>query len=271
MKIYGLDFTSAPSYRKPITCAACILRNNRLRVSDLKFFGNFTAFEAFLSQPGPWLAGLDFPFGQPQKLIQNLDWPADWSGYVTKLALLSQSEFAETLAAYRRSRPPGDKQHLRLTDTLAQSRSPMMWYGVPVGRMFFEGAPRLLNSGVSILPCRPTPDNRIVVEAYPALVARRWTGQQSYKSDAKRKQTQEQAAVRQDIMAGVCSDALRAQYGFSVELSDTLAMKLIQDPTGDQLDAVLCAIQAAWAYGHRFPIPPVCNPAEGWIFDPKLL
>ena len=35
MRIYGLDFTSAPSYRKPITCAVCTMTADRLRVEGL--------------------------------------------------------------------------------------------------------------------------------------------------------------------------------------------------------------------------------------------
>jgi hypothetical protein len=108
-----------------------------------------------------------------------------------------------------------------------------------------------------------------VIEAYPALMARRWVG--SYKNDTKKKQTIVQEAARQVIITEICSDQLQELYGFSVELSDTLAMSAIQDPSGDALDAVLCAIQAGYAYRHNFAVPPECDPLEGWIFDPKLL
>jgi hypothetical protein len=71
--------------------------------------------------------------------------------------------------------------HMRTTDVLAGQRSPMMLYRVPVGKKFFEGAIRLLRANVSILPCHPTTDSRMVVESYPALVADRFIGKQSYK------------------------------------------------------------------------------------------
>jgi hypothetical protein len=185
---------------------------------------------------------------------------------------LGKSGFEQTLAAYRQARPPGDKQHLRTTDSQAKSRSPMMWYGVPVGRMFFEGAPRLLKAGVNVRPCHSNDDARMVIEAYPALVARRWAG--SYKNDSKKKQSTAQEAARRAIVAGVRSDQLRANYGFSVELNDTMAEDIIHDASGDKLDAVLCAIQAGWAYGqreHNYGIPPDGDPLEGWIVDPGLL
>jgi len=48
---------------------------------------------------------------------------------------------------------------------------------------------------------------------------------------------------------------------------------LIQDGSGDQLDSLLCAVQAVWAYAQRarnFGIPMDCDPLEGWIVDPLL-
>ena len=274
MKIYGLDFTSAPSNHKPITCVECDLTDHLLRVGDeVVRLTDFEAFEAFLARPGPWIAGFDFPFGQPRQLIQNLGWPEAWAGYVGKIATMSQAEFEETLAAYRHRRPPGDKHHLRQTDLKANARSPMMLYGVPVGKMFFQGAPRLLKTGVSILPCRPTDDDRIAIEAYPALVARQWIGRRSYKHDTKKKQTPQRETARREIVDGLGSSSLPLQYRFTIRLSGFMAQACIQDPTGDTLDALLCAVQAAWAYtqrNHGYGFPHDCDPVEGWIIHPDL-
>ena len=161
-----------------------------------------------------------------------------------------------------------------MTDALAKSRSPMMLHRVPVGKMFFQGAPRLLHSGVSILPCRPTATNTIALEGYPALVAQRWAGKTGYKSDERKKQTLEQQAMRQQIVNGILSDELRMIYNIGIELSEATAIRLVQEPMGDELDAVLCAIQAAWAYTQHengYGIPPTCDAIEGWIVDPILL
>lgn len=98
---------------------------------------------------------------------------------------MSAEILRDATEAYKLPRAPGDKEHLRVTDQLARSKSPQKLYGVPVGKMFYEGAKRLLESPVSILPVRPSDDNRIAIEAYPALVVRRWIGNQSYKSDTK--------------------------------------------------------------------------------------
>src|SRR5205823_5301810 len=185
MKIFGLDFTSAPGRKKSITCAECELQEDLLSVKHCLRLTSFEDFEAFLHSDGPWLAALDFPFGQPRRLISNLGWPETWEGYMQVIALMGKKEFEKTLKRYRESRPMGDKQHLRATDAPAGACSPMMLHRVPVGKMFFEGATRLLESEVSVLPCRPAGDSRIVVEGYPALVARRLIGRRSYKSDER--------------------------------------------------------------------------------------
>ena len=190
MRIFGVDFTSAPSTHKPITCAIGNMQHESiLLIQDMVTLPSFIAFEAFIQQGGPWVAAFDFPFGQPRKLLTNLNWPQTWEGYVSYCAGLGKVMFEETLTRYQDSRPAGDKQHTRRTDALAKSRSPMMLHRVPVGKMFFQGAPRLLRSGVSILPCHPTSTNTIALEGYPALVAQHWAGKSGYKSDERKKQT----------------------------------------------------------------------------------
>jgi hypothetical protein len=275
MKVYGLDFTSAPRSTKAITCAKGELRHSSLRIIAIDKLCSLAAFEQFLNQDGPWVAGIDFPFGQPRKLIKNLAWPdSSWEDYVDKVAAMRDvKEFEDTLAQYRKKRVEGDKQHLRIIDIWACSRSPMMMYGVPVGRMFFHGGSRLRRSAVSILPCRRREDNRLVVEAYPALVARNWIPGESYKNDKKQKQTPELEEARRGLVRGLRSDELESHYGIQLELDSDLADVCIGDATGDHVDAVLCAIQAAWAYSqrdHKYGIPNDVDRLEGWIVDPAM-
>lgn len=273
MKIYGLDFTSAPSRNKPITCAECELLDTLLYVQNCLKLTSFEDFEAFLRSTGPWLAALDFPFGQPRRLISNLGWPQAWESYMQIVASMDKKEFEETLKCYREGRPAGDKQHLRATDVYAGARSPMMLHRIPVGKMFFEGAPRLLRSDVSVLPCCPREDSRIVVEGYPALVARRFIGKRSYKSDERVKQTKDREEARREIVRGLRSIEMLEWYGLRVELSEDTSKRLVDDSMGDELDAVLCAVQSGWAYTHKdrsFGIPEVCEKMEGWIVDPLI-
>lgn len=274
MKVYGIDFTSAPKNKKPITCVECTLTDRLMHATDLVKFTNFKQFEEFLSKGNNWITGIDFPFGQPRKLIYNLGWPLSWEGYVKVVSQMDKQTFVSTLTMYCQAQPKGDKHHFRTTDEIAKSCSPMTLYGTPVGKMFFQGAPLLLNSGVNIIPCRPTNAKKIVIEAYPKLVAKKWIGKYGYKSDTKKKQSDKQKTARSNIMRGICSEELRDYYGFNLKLSEKLINTFIVDPSGDYLDALLCAIQAGWAYNQRengYGIPANFDPIEGWIVDPELL
>ena len=271
MRIFGIDFTSAPSHTKPITCAVCKLQDNHLKVQDCLKLVSFSDFEALLCSSGPWLAALDFPFGQSSRLISNLKWPEEWEDYVQIITSMGKKEFEETLKRYVEGRPIGDKVHLRTTDVVAGARSPMMLYRVPVGKMFFEGATRLLRANVSVLPCRPMADTRMVVEGYPALVARRIIAKQSYKSEERSKQTKDRKMARREIVLGLRSSEIVKWYGLKVELSDEMSERLVEEPMGDELDAVLCSVQGGWSWLQKFNgygIPEVCKRIEGWIVDP---
>jgi hypothetical protein len=266
MRIYGIDFTSAPSKIKAIACAEAWLESDILKIENFYQFTNFHSFMDFLKRSPSWIAGVDFPLGQPRKLIENLQWGKTWQEYVNHVGQMTKQEFVETLNQYRQDRAAGDREHLRETDKLTGAISPMKVYGVPVGRMFFEGAPRMLEAGFSILPCHPTADPRIVIEIYPALIARSLIGKQSYKSDDKRKQTLEMQHLRREIIRQVRSPLSQEKYGFIVQISDRLDLKADLDSSGDTLDAILAAIQAASASRQpNYGIPETCDRLEGWI------
>jgi Protein of unknown function (DUF429) len=274
VKIYGLDFTSAPGRRKPLIALGCTLESNVLRVEDSQEMTDFSTFESFLQRPGPWVCGMDFPFGQPRSLVSALGWPPDWEGYVGEVARLGKEEFESAIRADMARRPAGSKYRYRLADRRSGSSSAMMLFRVPVGKMFYRGAPRLLASGVSVQPCRPNQNARVAVEAYPAVFARRFLGRASYKNDERAKQTAAHRDARESLVAGLESETLREAYGFTVALEGSWREDLVQDPVGDALDSLLCAVQAAWAYTKRdenYGIPAECDPNEGWILDPYLL
>ncbi len=287
MRIYGLDFTSLPSRSKPLTLAVCDLEDSILRLLELRPLGGekakpFKLFEEWLQTPGPWVAGVDFPFSQPRQLVLDLGWPTAWGDFISHVAGLKRSGFESGLRAYKASKLKGEKELHRATDKKAISRSPMKLENPPVGKMFFEGASRLLLSGASVLPVRPVDgETRIVVEAYPALVARKWIGRkQGYKHDDKRKCDDDMRFARCDIVQAIrgrmkndCRKSVVERYGLAVEMSDEDAEACIGDGSGDQLDSVLCAVQAGWAYRNRdagYGIPGGADQLEGWIVDPDL-
>lgn len=274
MRIYGIDFTSAPRRAKPITCAAATLRGGMLHVESLVVFECFDTFENFLGSPGPWIAAMDFPFAQPARLRRDLGWPDRWEEVARLVAAMSPAEFERVLTEYRNMREPGDKHHRRETDVLAGSQSPMTLHGVPVAKMFHRGVPVLERSRVNIIPCRPLNKDRYVVEAYPALVARRYIGREKYKSDDRRRQTREREDARRRLLAVLESARLREDFGFGMDLPTGLVEEFVGDASADRLDALLCAIQAAWCWSLRddgWGVPDGIDPAEGWIMDPGLI
>lgn len=270
MRIFGIDFTSRPTARKPITCAACVLDGDRLIFEALETFAGFAEFDRFLGRSGPWLAGLDFPFAQTRRFVRGAGWPDDWSGHVAHAEGLGRAGFRAALEAYKAPRPPGDRQHARAAEKRIGAASPQTLYGVPVALMFFEGAPRLRAAGVHLPGQRPGDRARICVEAYPGVLARALlalAGQPGpYKAEARRDQTEDRAARRQGILTALCGDGGRARMGLRVDADAALC----DDPTGDRLDALLCAVQAAWAHrsGYTETGPRWADPLEGWIADP---
>src|SRR5271170_4769482 len=101
MRVLGIDFTSRPSRKKPITCIYCELNGHVLRAERLEEWIEFTSFELALKKSGPWIAGIDFPFGQSCTFIKNIGWPPSWSGYVTYVGSLTRDGFRDQLARYR--------------------------------------------------------------------------------------------------------------------------------------------------------------------------
>jgi hypothetical protein len=266
MRIYGVDFTCAPRKAKPITVASGCLKKNRLQIDALEKLESFAAFEAFLARPGPWLGGFDFPFSLPRELVRDLGWPGEWTGLVAHCASLTRLELRASLDAYRNSRQPGNKYAHRATDYPAGSSSPMKLVNPPVALMFHEGARRIRAAGVFVPGLTEGDRLRVALEAYPGLLARKQLGiRASYKSDTRREHTPARKAVRKKIL-----HALQAgkPLGIQVAVHKALERQLLNDGSGDTLDALICAAQAAWSWLRRksnFGLPSRLDPGEGWI------
>jgi hypothetical protein len=270
--IFGVDFTSAPSRRKAITVAVGSLQGSRLTVVRVDRLADFPAFENFLQSPGPWVAGFDMPFGLPRELVTTLSWPTDWARLVPHIQRIGKDAFKLALNTIRESRPVGARYIHRLGDRAAGSSSPMKLINPPVGLMFYEGAHRLLAAQLSVVPCMPTASDRIALETYPGYLARRIT-RASYKKDGKEGATARRREARAQIMERLCSanESTKLIGDLKLDVSETLRQQCIDDGSGDTLDAVLCAVQAAVARRHleagddRYGIPASADPLEGWI------
>lgn len=257
MRILGVDFTCAPGSRKQIVVAHGFISQRFLEVEELEYLDSFAAFESLLSRPGPWIGGFDFPFGLPQELVRDLGWPRKWRALVALCGNLTRTEFRGILDGYRATRPPGRKYAHRRTDLPAGSSSPMKLVNPPVALMFQEGAPRLADASVHIPGLASGDRTRVALEAYPGLYARTILGRVSYKNDAKEKQTPERRQARARLVSSL-----------PIKTTRKIKARLIDDASGDSLDAVLCAVQAAGAMKKRgYGIPRSVIDCEGWIIS----
>jgi hypothetical protein len=271
VRIYGIDFTSAPTSRKPLTVAMCRMEGDALYVDALCALESLECFGNLLNTPGPWMAGMDFPFGLPRSFLEPLHWKPDWESYVRAAGAMERNDFRDLARSVAAAREPGHKYCLREVDRLARAQSPMNVVRPPVGLMFHAGAPQLLASGATIVPVRAGDPDRIVVEAYPKLVAEALIGRRSYKDESDPMSGADRVAARTELVETLQGDTLDARYGFGLSGLAALASELVDDPRGDCVDALMCAVQAAWAWRLRddgFGLPRGADTAEGWIADP---
>jgi len=266
LKIYGVDFTCAPRRAKPITVACGVLRKNVLHVEEIEELRSFKEFEALLARPGPWIGGFDFPFALPAELARELNWPSRWKDLVAHCSAMTRTELRNALDLYRASRPAGQKYAHRATDYPAGSSSPMKLVNPPVALMFHEGARRLVASGVHLPALADGDVARVALEAYPGLLARKQLGiRDSYKSDARREHTPARKAIRRRILKELLASR---PLGIRLAASERLQKTLLEDGSGDLLDAAICALQACWGWQKReqnYGLPKGIDPQEGWI------
>jgi hypothetical protein len=267
--LVGCDFSSAPTRRKPIVLALGSSAGGRVQLSRLLPLATLEEFEAWLRQPGPWLGGFDLPFGLPRELVEQLGWPLAWPALITHYAALSRADIRQTFAAFCDARPVGGKFAHRATDRPAGSSPSMKWVNPPVAWMLHAGVPRLLAAGVHLPGLHEGDRSRVALEAYPGLLARELLGNRSYKSDDRLKQTPERLIARKDLVTAL--EMGQSRLGLRLKLTHAQRDTLVDDASGDGLDAVLCLMQAAWAQAQhlqgapRYGLPALVDPLEGWI------
>jgi hypothetical protein len=113
---------------------------------------------------------------------------------------------------------------------------------------------------VTIPQMRSGDSARTALEGYPGLLAFELIGHRSYKN----KDEADRLIARKDLV-----DALeqgRARLGLRLKLTHAQREQLVDDASGDRLDAVLCLVQAAWASMRPgCGLPAGIDPVEGWI------
>jgi hypothetical protein len=275
-ELWGCDFTSAPSRRKPIVLAVGRLQVAgaacRIELVRLERCDTLSAWAEKLRAPGHWVGGFDLPFGLPRELVVTLGWPTRWVDCMRHYAALDRAAIRDQFAAFCQARPVGGKFAHRATDGPAGSSPSMKWVNPPVAFMLHAGVPALLDAGVSLPGLMEGDPRRVALEAYPGLLARSVLGSRSYKSDDRARQTPDRLIARKDLLHALETGVapLLQTLNARLKLSSALHDALIHDPQGDTLDAVLCLVQAAWAEAHhrqghaRYGLPEF-DPLEGWI------
>jgi hypothetical protein len=264
--LVGCDFSSTPTKRKPIVLALGRAASGRVQLLRLEKLATLDAFGAWLREPQPWVGGFDVPFGLPRELVEHLGWPTDWRECMRHYAGLTRPQIRETFAAYTAARPAGSKFAHRRFDKLAGSSPSMKWVNPPVAYMLHAAVPLLLEAGVHLPGLHEGDPQRVALEAYPGLLARELVGRRSYKSDEKAKQTPDRLIARKDLLTAL--EQGRTRLGLRLKLTHAQGDALVEDASGDSLDAVLCMVQAAWAAQHgapRYGLPEDLDPLEGWI------
>ena len=263
--LIGCDFSCSPSRRKPIVMASGSLSKGRVLLAGLERLDSLDDFDHWLRQERSWTGAFDFPFGLPRELVMHLGWPAQWPELIRHYAALSRAEIRATFAAFCNARPVGQKFAHRATDGPSGSSPSMKWVNPPVAYMLHAGVPRLVAAGVHLPGLQQGDMRRVALEGYPGLLARELLGQRSYKSDDKAKQTPERLIARKDLITALENGQTR--LGLRLKVSHAQRDTLVDDASGDSLDAVLCLLQAAWAAGQGAPhygLPPGMDTLEGW-------
>ena len=267
--LLGVDFTSAPSARKPITVARGRLSGDAgapvLRLERIDTCERLSEWEALLEVPGPWLGAFDFPFGLPREFVRDLGLgeTADEVMRAVQQRCANRMAFRALVDAWGTDRPAGQRLVHRRTDLSLpglRSTSPLQTRYVPVGFMYYEGFSRLIRAGVTAPGLRRGDDTRVAVEGYPALLAHELIGARSYKNA----QQPDRLIARKDMVEAL--EQGRTRLGVRLKFTHGQRDQLVADASGDRLDAVLCLAQAAWASRHPgHGLPAATDPVEGWI------
>ena len=268
MKFFGFDFTSSPSGQKPITLCVCEFRGATLTYQEHHRIDGFNAFEAWLYSEGPWVAGFDFPFCYAKNFVSGMGWPTGWGHLAKDLAAMPKQTYLDDIAAFRARQPEGEKHLYRGLDRLTGGASPNNVINPPVGRMLFEGVPRLWEAGLDVPGLHAGDVRRVAVEAYPAVAMKHLIGTTAYK-DGPTEEAVPRRSLRREAIRRLVADN---RFGFRVDAPMTLA----EDRAGDDIDGLICAVQAAWAFlqgmtgadGPNAVRSGAFDPAEGWIADP---
>ncbi len=268
--LLGCDFTSSPSTQKPIVLAwAELVSPGLVQLKEVQRIQQFDAFERALQARPHWVGGFDLPFGLPRELVSHLGWPLNYADCMAHFCAMTRQEIRACFKNFCDQRPVGGKFAHRQTDRPADSSPSMKWVNPPVAFMMHAGVPLLIKAGVSLVGLMALDPLRLALEAYPGMLAKEILARRSYKSDDKSRQTPERLIARKDVIHAL--ELGQTRLNLRLKLSHAQREAMIEDASGDTLDAVICAVQAAWGLAQKlqghplYGLPLEMDPLEGWI------
>jgi hypothetical protein len=270
-RLLGCDFSSSPSKRKPIAVAWGEFAGDRVSLKSLELLPTLAAFSDCLQINREWVGGFDLPFGLPRELVLSLGWPTAWHACMQRYSQLSREQIRLAFAQFCQARPVGGKFAHRATDQPAGSSPSMKWVNPPVAFMMHAGVPLLMQAGVHFPGLHDGDTQRVALETYPGMWARRVLHRESYKNDAVAKQNTERWVARKNLLHALVwgHDDLPLRLKLSADMAD----RLVDDASGDSLDAVMCMLQAGWAQQQYargdalYGLPADMDRLEGWIVN----
>lgn len=260
----GVDFSSAPTRRKPVTLARGARIGDVLVLHGIDAHPTLAGLGRWLAEPRDWVGAFDFPFGLPRELVDALGWPTHWPALIAHYRSLPRAQIRTLFKAFCDARPAGSKFAHRACDGPAGSSPSMKWVNPPVAWMLHAGVPLLIDAGVHIAGLHAGDARRVALEGYPGLLARELIGRRPYKSDDTQRQDAARAAARAELVDALVAGRTRLKLRVHIDAAQRDA--LCADARGDRLDALLCLVQAAWAAPQpRHGLPERMDSLEGWI------
>lgn len=285
-EIWGVDFSGARLAGRFIWLARCEVNGGRLRLVDLDSLESLCG-TAERDPALSWLVGkirqsksalwaIDFPFGLPVEIFPE---GATWADQLEDVARFGVNGAANEARAdefgrecVRRAKLLGGAMHLfRACDRAA--RTPFDCYHYRIIYQTFHGMRDVLRPlrgtrGTAIGPfdadyfgARFSGRGRVVIEACPSSTLKHLKlPYQNYKQPTGGALEPRRRRTRARILEGI---------GKHIEIGASHRRKIMRNPGGDALDAVIAAVGAwlAWQkVEHRAIAGHARHPKEGYVF-----
>lgn len=241
-RVLGVDFSGARQAGDHIWIAAGTQSGGRLSLEschparELSGGGRdrqsaLAALTAFLKSERRAAAGLDFPFGLPRSLVDE----DRWENFVRSFPRRYRDADCFREACRRAA---AGRELKRRTDV--EARVPFSAYNLRLYRQTYFGIvdvllPLLDSTAASVVPMQPPkPGKVLLAETCPASLLKRLGLYVPYKG---------RGGALNDARRSLINDII--DKGLLNEPDKLLAERIVGDPGGDALDAVLAAIAAA--------------------------